>query len=304
MAVSSHKVQKVCEYCGNIFMAQKVTTRYCSHICNSRAYKKIKKNEVLQQIEEETQKEIEQRIIQPLKEKEIFNVAEAATFLGVCRQTVYNMIHSGLIKAVQITERLSLIRRKDIESLFENPEPYKARPPKNRVPISEVYTVAEIKEKYKVNESWIFQVAKKHKFPRILKRGKTYFSRKHVDDYFAKKAPDPSITEWYSVDEISRKYNMTINAVYSFVSENSIPKKKEGRSVFYSKQHIDKIKGFKESIEPEYYTIPEAMEKYSMSRDQIYHYVKYHNVPKVKVGKFVKISKLDLDRILQNPIIS
>ena len=304
MAVSSHKIQKICECCGNIFMAQRVSTRYCSRRCNSRGYKKNKKEEVLQQIEEHIQKEIEERTIQPLKEKEILNVAEAAKLLGVCRQTVYNMIHSGVIKAAQITERLSLIRRKDIEAIFDNSEPYKARPARNRIPISEVYTVAEIKEKYNVNESWVFQVAKKNKFPRILKRGKTYFSRKHVDNYFAKKAPDPNITEWYSVDEIVNKYNMTINAVYSFVSEYSIPKKKEGRSVYYSKRHIDKIKGFKESIELAYYTIPEAMEKYNMSRDQIYHYVKYHNVPKVKIGKFVKISKPDLDRILDNPIIT
>jgi excisionase family DNA binding protein len=303
MAVSSHKIQKVCEYCGNTFLAQKATTRYCSHVCNSRDYKKNKKEAILMQIEEETQKEIEERIIQPLREKEIFNVAEAALFLGVSRQTVYNMIHAGVIKAAQITERLSLIRKKDIEAIFDNAEPYKARPARTRIPISEVYTVAEIKEKYKVNESWVFIVAKKHNFPRILKRGKTYFSRKHVDAYFAQKAPNLQITEWYSVDEIKEKYNMTTNAVYTFVSENTIPKKKEGRSVYYSKTDVDRLKGFVNQVEPEYYTVQEAMEKYNITRDQLYHYVKYHKIPKMKIGKFIKIERASFDKVL-NPIIT
>jgi excisionase family DNA binding protein len=303
MAVSSHKIQKVCEYCGNTFFAQKATTRYCSHACNSKDYKKNKKEAILMQIEEETQKEIEGRAIQPLREKEILNVAEAALFLGVSRQTVYNMIHAGVIKAAQITERLSLIRKKDIEAIFDNAEPYKARPARTRIPISEVYTVAEIKEKYNVNESWIFIVAKKYNFPRILKKGKTYFSRKHVDNYFAKKTPDPKITEWYSVDEIKEKYDMTTSAVYSFVSGNAIPKKKEGRLVYYSKIDVDRLKGVVTQVEPEYYTVQEAMEKYNITRDQLYHYVKYHKIPKVKVGKFIKIEKTSLDKVL-NPIIT
>lgn len=172
MAENPRRIQKICEYCGNTFMAHRMTTRYCSHRCNSRDYKKRKKEEALQQVKEHTQNEIEQKTIQPLNEKEILNVAEAAIFIGVCRQTVYNMIHSGVLKAAQITERLSLIRRKDIEALFDNPEPYKARPARTRTPISELYTVAEIKEKYKVNESWIFIVAKKTTFRERSKKAR------------------------------------------------------------------------------------------------------------------------------------
>ncbi|MEG1005727.1 MAG: DNA-binding protein, partial [Bacteroides sp.] len=39
MASSSIRIKKVCEWCGEVFYAQKTTTRYCSHRCNSRAYK-------------------------------------------------------------------------------------------------------------------------------------------------------------------------------------------------------------------------------------------------------------------------
>ena len=55
--------------------------------------------------------------------------------------------------------------------------------------------------------------------------------------------------------------------------------------------------------EPQDYTVAEAMEKFSMSRDQIYHYVKDYNIPKVKDGKYTKISKPDLDKLFAAPKI-
>ena len=297
-------ILKVCEFCGSSFQAQKATTRYCSHRCNSRAYKENKRQMKLTAVNYTVMQEIERISDQydKIKDKEFLSVSETAFLLSVGRATIYRYLQSGTLKALQVG-RKTFIRRIDIDDMFDNIQEYQAKPSIERVPISEVYTVAEIKEKYNVNESWIFQVAKKNKFPRTLKRGKTYFSRKHVDSYFSKKLPNPGITEWYSIDEIKEKYNMTSSAIYTFVYENKVPKKKEGRNTYYSKIHIDKLKTVESPIEPEYYSIPEAMDKYDMTRDQIYHYVKYHNIPKVKVGKFVKISKPDLDRILENPII-
>ena len=39
------KIPKFCQFCGQAFVAQTTTTRYCSHKCNSRHYKQIKKEE-------------------------------------------------------------------------------------------------------------------------------------------------------------------------------------------------------------------------------------------------------------------
>lgn len=35
-------IQKRCKWCSNLFIAQKLTTRYCSHAYNSKAYKEKK----------------------------------------------------------------------------------------------------------------------------------------------------------------------------------------------------------------------------------------------------------------------
>lgn len=64
---------------------------------------------------------------------------------------------------------------------------------------------------------------------------------------------------------------MTTSAIYSFVSRFAIPKKKIKRQVFYSKKHVDIAKDLAKA-EPEYYTTAEAMEKYNLTRDQLYHY--------------------------------
>ena len=74
--------------------------------------------------------------------------------------------------------------------------------PKEKTPISDFYTTAEVKEKYGIKDSWIFHIAKEHNIPRTFHRGKTYWSKKHIDDYFAKKAPDPEIKEWYSTQDM------------------------------------------------------------------------------------------------------
>lgn len=143
----------------------------------------------------------------------------------------------------------------------------------------------------------------KHNIPRTFNRGKTYWSKKHIDDYFAKKAPDPEIKEWYSTQDMQEKFGMTLTAIYSFVSKNAIPKKKVGIMVYYSKKHVDIAKGLIAPEKPKYYTIAEAMERFNLTRDQLYHYVKYHNIPRIKVGKYTKILRAELDKFFEPPKI-
>ena len=302
MASSSIRIKKVCEWCGEVFYAQKTTTRYCSHRCNSRAYKEDARNKRIQRTETETEVLIRQQPIQAVKDKEFLSFAEVGILLGITRQAVYKMVTQGHLKASKISSRLSFIKRSDIENMLEN-KPYEKQQNKEAVPITEFYTTAEVKEKYHVNESWIFVVAKKNNIPRTFNRGKTYWSKKHMDAYFAKKAPNPDITEWYSTQEMQEKFGMTLSAIYTFVSKNAIPKKKEGIMVYYSKKHVDIAKGVATPEEPQYYTVAEAMEKFNLTRDQLYHYAKYHNIPKVKKGKYTLISKPELDKLLEAPKI-
>lgn len=302
MATSSIRITKICQWCGVEFVAQKVSTKYCSHRCANLAYKQAVRDKRVKQAEAETLSIKLEKPIENVKNKEYLSFAQAGKLLGLSRQAVYNMVKAGNLKASKISSRLSFIRRVDIDAMLEN-RPYKTLHPKDTVPITDFYTIAEIKEKFGVKESWIYEIAKEHNIPRTFNRGRTYWSKKHIDSYFAKKAPDASITEWYSVAELQEKFGMTLSAIYTFVYKNVIPKRKEGKMVYYSKKHFDIAKGIASPEEPQYYTIPEAMEKYNLTRDQLYHYVKYHNITRIKVGKYTKILRSELDKFFEPPKI-
>ena len=302
MATSSIRITKICQWCGVEFEAQKVSTKYCSHRCVNLAYKQAVRDKRVKQVEAETLSVKLEKPIENVKDKEYLSFSQAGKLLGVSRQAVYNMVKADNLKASKISSRLSFIKRTDIEAMLES-KPYKTLHPKDTIPITDFYTTAEIKEKYNIQESWLYKIAKEHNIPRTFNRGKTYWSKKHIDSYFAKKAPDASITEWYSVAELQEKFSMTLSAIYTFVYKNVIPKRKEGKMVYYSKKHFDIAKGIATPEEPQYYTIPEAMEKFNLTRDQLYHYVAYHNITRIKVGKYTKIVRAELDKFFEPPKI-
>ena len=293
-------IQKRCKWCGAIFTAHKTTTEYCSHRCGNLAYKDKVRKQRIESLQHELGKSIK---TPPNLNKEDLTPSEVAELLHIGRTSIYRYIRNGAIKVIRF-DRKTLVRKADIENMTTYIEQEtKEKQIKEKTPITDFYTTADVKEKFNVAESWIFAIAKKNNIPRTFNRGKTYWSKKHIDAYFAKKAPNPDITEWYSTQEIQEKFGMTLAAVYCFVSKNAIPKKKEGIMVYYSKKHVDIAKGVAAPEEPKYYTVPEAMEKFNLTRDQLYHYATYHNIPKMRKGKYTLISKAELDKLLAAPKI-
>lgn len=296
---SNIDIQKKCEWCGKLFIAHKTSTRCCSHRCANLAYKERTRQKRVSEFQTMVNQQIEK---EDCIDKDFFTPSEAAKYIGISRATFYRYLETNLIKSVQL-KRKTIIRKRDIEALFDNASPYKKHLPRSKQSITDFYTIAEIKEKFGVKESWLYKIAKENNIPRTFNRGRTYWSKKHIDSYFAKKAPDASITEWYSVAELQEKFGMTLSAIYTFVYKNVIPKRKDGKMVYYSKKHFDIAKGIATPEEPQYYTIPEAMEKYNLTRDQLYHYVKYHNITRIKVGKYTKILRSELDKFFEPPKI-
>lgn len=119
-------------------------------------------------------------------------------------------------------------------------------------------------------------------------KGKTLWSKKHIDHFFASQEPKEDISEWHTAAEIQERYGMTLSAIHNLVSNERIPKKKIGCEARYSKKHFDIAKGMAVPDEPEYYTMAEAMKHFNMTHDQIYHYIKTHGITKVKIGRIIK----------------
>lgn len=299
MAGSKIPIKKICEYCNSEFYAHKESTRYCSHTCNSRAYKQMKREAKTRTIETAEQ----EKKVKDIIDRPYLKISEAGRLLGVARQTIYEHIYAGRLRASKITNRLSVVRREDIEQMLAE-RPYEKRQPRDAIVITELYTTEEVCDTYDISRAALFAIAKRENIPRTHNRGKTYWSKRHIDAYFAKQAPAPHIEEWCTAVEIQERFDMTLTAVYNFVSDHNIPRKKVKGKSYYSTKHVEAAKGVLDEAAPSYYTVREAMEKFGLTRDQLYHYTKHYNVSKVKQGRNILISQQELDEVLKPPSIT
>jgi excisionase family DNA binding protein len=118
------RVTKICEYCQGTFEAKTTVTRYCSHTCNQRAYKKRKREEKLQQAAKKTRVQKTINLPTPdvdlgvLHQKAFLNTDEAALLIGISRRTLYRLLENGALPKRKLGNR-TIIRRADIDELMK-----------------------------------------------------------------------------------------------------------------------------------------------------------------------------------------
>ncbi len=153
------EIQKRCKYCGRSFIAHKMTTIYCSPSCNNKDYKRaIRQKQIAEYMEEEKQKTPKVDI---LGGKEFLTPTEGALLLGLSRATFYRYMLNGTIKAVQLRGK-TIVRRKDIERLFDNPPTYQSHSEKKQEK-REYYTFRQIMEKFKCSKKAIMTRVEKYR---------------------------------------------------------------------------------------------------------------------------------------------
>ena len=115
---SNIEVQRICKHCNNEFTARTTITQYCSHRCNRAAYKaKIKLGKV-EGSNKETQ-QVKNKPIEELKAKEFLTVREVAHLLNCSVRSAYYYIKNGSLKATNLGQRITRVKRSEIDKLFE-----------------------------------------------------------------------------------------------------------------------------------------------------------------------------------------
>lgn len=114
---SNIKVNRLCEFCGKGFEAKTTVTRYCSHRCNSRAYKALAKGKKIEGSNLQTLTKLTQPI-EAVKAKEYLSVAESCKLIGISRMTLHRLIKANKIKSGSIGRRV-IIRKSEIEKLLQ-----------------------------------------------------------------------------------------------------------------------------------------------------------------------------------------
>jgi excisionase family DNA binding protein len=181
---SNIKVQRICQHCGNEFTARTTTTLYCSHRCNSAAYKTKQRAGKIEQSNNETQR-IKSQPIEQLKAKAFLSIAETCQLVGISRRTVYRMIERGDLITGKAGKR-TIIRRSDLDQLlFEQPRtvaPQTQRQPKQkRFDISDCYNLTEVQSKYDISETALQNLIKRNSIPKIKKGWFAYVPKTIID---------------------------------------------------------------------------------------------------------------------------
>lgn len=95
---------------------------------------------------------------------EFLSVREASKLLNLCTKTAYNIIYTGRIKAVRLSDRKILIKRTEVDKVFEQSEvPVKIREKPKRKPHPRYcYTMAEAQEKFNFSEIVLYSLIKRN----------------------------------------------------------------------------------------------------------------------------------------------
>lgn len=213
------------------------------------------------------------------------------------KSSVYRELASGLIKAVQMKGK-TLIRRKDIDGLFDRPKEYQARTGKIHKK-REYYTVSQIVNKFHTTRRAVWNRCEKYGIKKVYQGRNTFYDKALVDIHFAELIAEVDMNDYYTIDQIMEKFSMSHAAVLSFVQRNDIPRSTQGRKVYYSRAHIDTFKGERENVDPLYYTYKDIHEKYKLSKDQINYYVHNYNIPNHKQGRLTIVERNSFDRIIK-----
>ena len=240
-----HPIKKRCEYCGKDFPASNRTVRYCSHACNSKAYRLAQQNKVAALTATLVKPQRQQRTKSNIVDRPYINVAEAAVLIGVCRQTVYNLLQNGRFHAARLSSRLTLISRQSVDDFILSNTPYERRSVKEYKQIDDWYTLDEITAKYGIKRHQIRNIVNSVGISEKKEGTRTLIAKNKLDSYFRKHGFDHSIlnlAEWYTAEEIQKQYTMTETAVRILVSRYKIPKMRRDGKKYYSKQHIDRLK--------------------------------------------------------------
>lgn len=114
---SNIRLERICQYCGRQFIAKTTVTQYCGQNCSKLGYKQKKRNQRIENSNQAVAK-IQSKPIDDIKAKEFLTVRDVAKLLNSSRQAVYDMIEKGKLKAVNLSERKTLIKRSEIDKIF------------------------------------------------------------------------------------------------------------------------------------------------------------------------------------------
>lgn len=180
MAASKVLIPKICEFCGEPFMAKTVTTLFCSKVCNNKSLREKKKN-----------KEREKKMLSVLQSKKeaiaamqtrpYVSISEASSLFGISEDTIRRMVRRGTISGINFGKRLTRVNREQMENLFTAIEvPERKEKPKD-YKLDECYSIGECLKKYGIPECRLESIIKGCNIPKRQIGNYVYIPKIEID---------------------------------------------------------------------------------------------------------------------------
>ncbi len=180
---SNLKIPKICEFCKNEFIARTTRTRYCSHKCNSRAYKDVERQAKVLKTAAETELILTGDLTR-VKAMEFLNVDQAALLFGISRRTIYRLINRGCLNIAKFGNR-TVLKRADMESFFIAPITTEIDPPVQEFPgIESCYTITEVQQRFNVSSAALYNLIQQFGIAKYAIGRFTYVSKKDINLLF------------------------------------------------------------------------------------------------------------------------
>lgn len=104
--------------------------------------------------------------------------------------------------------------------------------------ITEWYTFEDLRQTTGMRTESISDFCLSHKVPRMKKNGITYVSKKDWDNA---RGNNIDRTRYYTVAEITEKYQMSTNHLFHMLKEHKIPRIRKGQFSYFPKEDVDKL---------------------------------------------------------------
>jgi excisionase family DNA binding protein len=184
---SNIRIKRVCQHCGKDFIAKTTSTQYCGDNCAKRAYKVRKRTEKIEASNKETAGS--KSNLDVIKQKEFLTVRDASVLLNCSIRAIYYFIENKDIKATNLSERKTLIKRSEIDKLFEKthvatPQPRAAATTKFKYKIEDCYTVGEVQKKFDISDSALNALIKRKGIQKLKKGWYVYVPKVEIDKVF------------------------------------------------------------------------------------------------------------------------
>jgi len=118
MAGSNTPIPKICAFCKRPFNARKITAQTCSNACAKSLHKRKQREAQIAAAQEPAQAQTDLKELERIKQLDFLNVQQVRQLLGCSKQTIYRLIGSGRLKAVNLASKKTIIKRSELDQLF------------------------------------------------------------------------------------------------------------------------------------------------------------------------------------------